>query len=335
MLNRYDIETGKPVNLGPVCLTIHHDDSAESPWDSWDCQAPIAYLGGRGGIETRDSYDDSVLSPLAGVSPAWAARHRARLWAILADLSGSDAATLESDAQEENAAYSGSHWKPGLSAIRLEMMRETLAENRSDSWGAGIDFLEAVADIWKLRGIKAETFQRNGYSQGDVLRVLVVHTPAFLEAVGLGYPDKRDAQAIAADMESDAETLGAWYFGDVYGFELETPDGDHLESCFGFYGVPYGCNPEKGNAWAVLEAAQEALAGIAPGMAQAAQKRAQEARRAFLEARQEAKAVRGRLGLETPALCEAIAARLADLVQTWAAARQDARAWADLGRAVA
>lgn len=325
MLNRHDIETGAPVNLGPVCLTIHRDDFGDSPWDSEDGRAPIAYLTGHCGIETRDDYTGAILNPLASVTPAWAARHRAAIWAILADLGLNDAETLEADVKAEQEAYGG-----GLSAIRLEMMRETLAENQSDSWGAGCDFLEAVAAIWKLRGVNAETFQRNGYSQGDVLRVLVVHTPAFLGAVGLGYPDKRDAQAIAADMESDADTLGAWNFGDVYGYALETPDGETLDSCFGFYGVPYGCNPEQGNAWAVLEAAKEALAAIAPDKAQEARNRAQEARRAFLEARQEAKAVRGRLGRETPALCGAIAARLADLVQAWADARQNARAWAAL-----
>ena len=37
-------------------------------------------------------------------------------------------------------------------------------------------------------------------------------------------------------LEGEVETYNQYLTGDVYGFILEKPDGEHIDSCWGFYG---------------------------------------------------------------------------------------------------
>jgi len=82
------------------------------------------------------------------------------------------------------------------------------------------------------------------------------------KAIGVnpGRDPRRRRSEARKRLESDAKLWGAWAWGDVYGFVIESADGaelpgDCLDSCFGFYGDDF--------AWSGLaEAAAESLSYI-------------------------------------------------------------------------
>lgn len=45
--------------------------------------------------------------------------------------------------------------------------------------------------------------------------------------------------AARACLESEISELDDWLQGNVFGYVVETPDGEHLDSCWGFYGETY------------------------------------------------------------------------------------------------
>jgi hypothetical protein len=65
---------------------------------------------------------------------------------------------------------------------------------------------------------------------------------------------------MVADLEAQADLLGSWAFGDVCGYVIESPDGEHLDSCWGFYGSDF---EKSGLAEAATEAADSILADAA------------------------------------------------------------------------
>jgi hypothetical protein len=64
-----------------------------------------------------------------------------------------------------------------------------------------------------------------------------------LEDVRKEYSCKRVTKAIRDKvirmMTQEVETYSEYLGGFVYGFIIETPDGDNVDSCWGFYGLDY------------------------------------------------------------------------------------------------
>lgn len=211
--------TPETVNVAGVPVEIWQDQNAENPYEWGDCMAPALWLSARGGF---DEYGGADLGAFFWhVKPEWVSRHWRKVAAIL-DLAESD---VDSECRETLADYGGH-----LSNVRQEYFAERLAEIRAESWGSAIDYLEALAALYRLAGMAADTFQRNGYCQGDSAFGLIVHTPEWQERVGFN----GDA---AKDMESEADAYGAWMWGDVYGFSVEDAEnGEDTECCDGFYG---------------------------------------------------------------------------------------------------
>jgi len=238
-----------------------------------------------------------------------------------------DALDLEQESETLEAEAQARDYGDALGTVRLERFRETLDDMAGDSWGTTVDYFDAVAAVWALRKIPVLTFQRNGYSQGDSVVGLLVATPA--HAARCGFDLANPGHDIAESLEGDANLFGAWAFGDVYGFDIQDAQGESLDSCWGFYGSPWSSNPEKGNAWAVLDAARDALEALAPGQAQARAAQAQAARVAFLEGKAQARAAQAQ-GFEGSRLCAMVRAGLAAQAQEWRDATRDARAWAAL-----
>jgi hypothetical protein len=321
-LNPQDITTGEPLDLGAVTLTIHHDNSGFNPWTDWDCQTPLAVYQHQthawGRVETWDS-GDGILDPLGDVSPRWASRHWRAICGVL---------DLDPQAHDLEARAQARDYGEPLGAVRLERFRDALGDMAGDTWGVVCDYFDALAALWELRGCPALAFQRNGYSQGDSVLGLLVATPA--HAKRRGFDLKAPGRDIRASLESDADLFGAWAFGDVYGFVLkDTATGETVDSCWGFYGSPWGCNPEKGNAWAVLDEALDALKGEAPARAEAAHAEAEAARAAFLEGKAEARKAHAQ-GVQGPRLCAMVRAALKAQAEAWRDAARRARAWATL-----
>lgn len=127
--------------------------------------------------------------------------------------------------------------------------------------------LRAFAGLLNIMGVPARLFERHGYSQGDSIRVLIVHEPAWRKMVGT--PDNRSDDDLKADMENDADLIAAWAFGDCYGFTVTddhpdaTSDDDTCGGFWGAYGSPnydYMIEEAKRSAEAIAAERDKALA---------------------------------------------------------------------------
>lgn len=111
-----------------------------------------------------------------------------------------------------------------------------------DMWSQDTRDLRAMAGLLNIIGVPARVFERNGYSQGDSIRVLLAHTPEWRKAMGI--QDARSDDEIKADMEADADSIAAWAFGDCYGFTViddhpeATSDDVTVGGFWGAYGSP-------------------------------------------------------------------------------------------------
>jgi hypothetical protein len=214
---------GEPIEenftIAGVGVQVWHDQDTENPYHWGDGMAPALWFSYR--IESYGQGD--LEDPIGRMSPAFVSRHYRKIEAILDNVDSEEPARIKAD-------YGGD-----MGDIRQEYYAECLADLRSEYWGSVCDYFETLAELWRLQGIPADTFQRNGYSQGHSARGLIVHLPEWVQAVGASHasPDE-----IEKDMESDADTYGAWLWGDVYGFTVgNDSDDEDAECCGGYYGT--------------------------------------------------------------------------------------------------
>lgn len=204
------------------------DSDCSNPWHDSDGMAPLIWTSG-------DSFNDEsgayyIESPLKRFSDYALGRK----WRELCQALDVDPGELEAEIKLERKDYGGR-----LADYRRDKLEERLGELKPSgrSWGAACDYLAALETLWQLAGIEALDFQRNGYSQGDSVRGLLVALPEWREAMGI-----KAGHDMRADLESQADVFGAWAFGDCYGYVIEAadsdgePDGEQLDSCWGFIG---------------------------------------------------------------------------------------------------
>lgn len=221
------------------------DDSPDNPWNAWDGQPPLIVYHDRNIEELGD-----VPNPLAGMSDSFIARH----WRALCKIfdQAPDAA------QERKADYG--YFK--IADAKRELLDEWLDEIKPSRYsGHAGDYMTALGELCELRGWPSLSTSSHGYSQGDYAELLLIFSPAYAKEIGAAWPRSAKAKAEARErLKSDAKLWGAWAWGDVYGFVIESADGtelpgDCLDSCWGFYGDDF--------AWSGLaEAAAESLAHI-------------------------------------------------------------------------
>lgn len=223
-----------------VTILAHHDCSAENPFTAWGCEPPtLVYQGRREGFS--DYSDGAIHQPLKAMSDGAVSRH----WRAIAKALGITESDHESEARE-HAKGRGHLW--GYSAVTsLAAIRRDLFETALDDacrYGSGTDYLETLAALWRLAGCAAETWGSNGYSQSDWAEGLSVATPEW--AAKVGAPRATHERQLKAA----GKLWGAWAWGDVYGYVIETPDDDG-DSCWGYYGDDF---EESGLAEAARDA---------------------------------------------------------------------------------
>lgn len=225
------------LTLGAYSVDVWQDSDSDCPYDNCDGMSPALWLSLRSGLTEYGRH--SLERFFDNVTPAWVSRN----WRAICSAMDIDPSSHEEEARE---------WGTGhLGYVRKECFAESLCKMRSDSWGDAIDYLETLRALYQLAGVPAETFQRNGYCQGDSVYGLVVMTPAWAQTVGARHAmgRKYDKAACDKDMAAQADEYGAWVWGDVYGFTVSGPGADD-DSCGGFY----GSNPmESGIAEAIAE----------------------------------------------------------------------------------
>jgi hypothetical protein len=227
------------------------DTDTENPWTDSDGFAPLLWTSGDSGLTEHG--DAELERPLAAFSDYQISRKWRQLVAVLAP--DCDAIALHKElaaARLDNAPQ----WRASLSDLKREALAERLADHAPDSrrsWP--VDYLDLLAELWSLAGCESLSFQRNGYSQGDSVLGLLVATPAWIEAMGID-----PKRPLADDLTGQADIFGAWAFGECYGFVIESPDGESLDSCWGFIGSDF---EKSGLAEAATEAADSILESAA------------------------------------------------------------------------
>lgn len=221
------------------------DDSPDNPWNAWDGQPPLIVYYDRSLGEKGDAPN-----PLADMTDSFIARH----WRALCKIfdQSPDAA------QERKADYG--YFK--IADAKRELLDEWLDDIRPSRYsGHAGDYMTALGELCELRGWPSLSTSSHGYSQGDYAELLLIFSPAYAKEIGAAWPRSAKAKAEARKrLESDAKLWGAWAWGDVYGFVIESADGtelpgDCLDSVWGFYGSDF--------EWSGLaQAAAESLAHI-------------------------------------------------------------------------
>lgn len=217
------------------------DESPENPWDAWDGQPPLIVYNDRNLEELGD-----VPNPLSDMSDSFIARN----WRALCKIFDQS----PDSAQERKADYGFFR----IADAKRELLDEWLDDIRPGRYsGHAGDYMTALGELCELRGWPSLSTSSHGYSQGDYAELLLIFSPAYAKEIGRAWPRSAKAKAEARkSLEADAKLWGAWAWGNVYGFAIESADsdGDCLDSCFGFYGDP----DESGLA----EAAAESLSYI-------------------------------------------------------------------------
>lgn len=230
---------------GGFIVKAIRDESPESPWDSWDGQPPLIVYYDRSLDEKGD-----VPNPLADMSDSFIARH----WRALCKIfdQAPDAA------KERKADYGFER----IADAKRELLDEWLDEIKPSRYsGHGGDYMTALGELCELRGWPSLSTSSHGYSQGDYAELLLIFSPAYAKEIGAAWPRSAKAKAEACErLKGDAKLWGAWAWGDVYGFFIESDDesplpSDVIDSCWGFYGDNFA---ESGLA----EAAAESLSYI-------------------------------------------------------------------------
>lgn len=226
---------------GLVILAIQ-DSDAQNPFESWDTEPPTAVRYDRNWTQYVSGHDGDPLEPLADMPDGLLTRHSAKLAKALQ----LDPAAFHAEALEAQSGYGGR-----LIDHKRDALAEALADMRSGNAG---DYLEAVAAVWNVRGVTAETWISRGYSQGDYADGISVATPAWAARVGA------PADSHAEQCRYAGKLYGFWAWGDCYGWSIVEPDRDpetgdvepgtlweaeSLDSCWGYYG---GDHDESGLA---------------------------------------------------------------------------------------
>ena len=221
------------------------DDSPESPWDAWDGQPPLIVYYDRSLEEKGD-----VPNPLADMSDSFIARNWRALCKIFYQSPDS--------AREYKLHYGYER----IADAKRELLDELLEEIKPSRYsGHAGDYMTALGELCELRGWPSLSTSSHGYCQRAYAELLLIFSPAYAKEIGAAWPRSAKAKAEARKrLESDAKLWGAWAWGDVYGFVIESDDesplpSDVIDSCWGFYGDDF--------AWSGLaEAAAESLSYI-------------------------------------------------------------------------
>lgn len=90
--------------------------------------------------------------------------------------------------------------------------------------------LDLLEKVYGWLGITAYVGSSTGYAQGDYALVLAVATPEWVEKVGA------PQASLQSQCEATVKLYGWWAWGDAWGYTIETRSGEHIDSCWGFFG---------------------------------------------------------------------------------------------------
>jgi hypothetical protein len=229
-----------------LVIIADNDSHADNPFTAWDCEAPTLVIHGGRHARIDDYSGDSLDSPL-DLIPDSKLRLR-RYWEAAARAVDLCPAAFRSECEQEARDYGCS-----IVCTMREALESALGDMRPSFYsGNAGDYLQALESLWRLAGFAALYWSSQGYSQGDYAAGLSVATPDWIRKTGA------PADSHMRQLESAGELWGAWAWGDVYSFTIETPAGEFLDSCAGFYGSDFD---KSGLGEAARDSADYILAG--------------------------------------------------------------------------
>ena len=212
-------------------VEVHTDETPANPFTDWDCEPPIAVWNldnRRGNLENYGGEELNLGTLIESIPAAvWESRKGKR--EIIAALGLNLAEFASQYSFERDFRETVSHF---------------LRDVEPSGWRCAVEYFDIMRTIAAIAEIPCHSTQSNGYSQGDSALVFVAALPSWVEKVGAPPETLADQCKAACDLWS------AWAWGDVYGFVLNDPKGNEVDSCWGYYGDDYR---ESG----LLEAAEE------------------------------------------------------------------------------
>lgn len=183
-----------------IDIKIFFDTDAINPFEDWDCCSPLMMQSGnRFSNNTTDYSKGDINRHLKSVlTDGQIIRHQKAIAEIfeIYDLDNEDKET------------------------KIDIIRDEIYSCED------FDKLESFCILAKVPHLKTSS---RGYSQGDYAKLFFCETPQFLEITGC-------ETLTVESMKADAETFGAWAWGDVYGYTIEDSEENDIGSCWGFYG---------------------------------------------------------------------------------------------------
>jgi hypothetical protein len=207
-----------------LTVIAERDLHASNPFTDWDCEPPTLVITGNRNSCIEDYSSEGLESPLALISDG--KLRLSRYWQACAKALDLCPAAFRSDCEQEARDYQCS-----VVTVMREKLEEALSDARPSYYsGNASDYLSALESLWTLAGVPAHHWSSQGYSQGDYAQGLSVATPAWVKKVGA------PADTHMRQLKNAGRLWGAWAWGDVYAFVIESPEGEALDSCAGFYG---------------------------------------------------------------------------------------------------
>jgi hypothetical protein len=199
-------------------LEIHADESPANPFTDWDCEPPIAVwtLDNRRGNLENYGGDELNLETLISAIPdaTWESRQGKR---EILNAVGLDAFDIAQDLNYHRDSF-------------RDRVESAASEIEPSGWRCAVEYFDRMEAVARLAGIPCHLTQSNGCSQGDCALVFVAALPQWVEKVGAAPETLADQCKAACDLWS------AWAWGDVFGFVVNDPKGEEVDSCWGYYG---------------------------------------------------------------------------------------------------
>lgn len=182
------------------------DTDASNPFTDWDCEPPIL-------VHTDRSITEYGLDHAA---PALTRDEIKANAGEVAQFLG--AATLLRAVRDYIA--------PRADAV--DLVNEAITAKVEDA--GKTDSLDLIGEVWGWKGAAWVSVSRHGYSQSCWAEILVVATPEWCAKIGCTEPPSQKS------LEATADLYAAWAYGDTFGYVIEDPEGEEIDSCWGFYG---------------------------------------------------------------------------------------------------
>lgn len=206
--------------VGRYTVTIKRElYSTESPWDWWDGLAPYVSAGDRQGDKPTYSRDfPNPVDLYSGIDRERMKKVCRSIAAMLADEVDSSytPAQLYREARESLGYYHAADMADSMHDIAESLL---YSRNPLPLWAAAFAAMD-----WPYLDTCS-----TGYSQGDYIDILFVIPPR--EQTKWGIPEGKESDAL----EHARKLFGYWAWGDVYGYVIEDSEGEHIDSCWGFY----------------------------------------------------------------------------------------------------